>query len=136
MQHIAKYTCQAGAKHRQHCNSLAFLLSSAPLRSSWKQQSLLFDQEEIGNALAVDDMTLVQCSVTSKNLPALQGIPPLPKGAAKTLNQRQRSHYSNVVRKFYLETWYKFVTQHWVHNSDARAYAVTTETQECFGQLL
>lgn len=88
------------------------------------------------NALAVDDMTLVQCSVTWKNLPPLQGIPPPPKGAAKALNQRQRSRYSNVVRNFYLETWYKFVTQHWVHNSDARAYAVTTETRECFGQLL
>lgn len=68
--------------------------------------------------------------------PLKEPLPLLPKVAAEAWNQRQSTHYSNVVRKFYSETWYKFVTQHWVHDSDAGAYAVTTETQECFGQLL
>lgn len=132
VQHRGKCTRQAGGKH---CNSLAFLLSSAPPVQQLEAAVIALWPRR-GNALAADDMTPVQCSVTWKNLPPLQGIPPPPKGAAKALNQRQRSHYSNVVRNFYLETWYKFVTQHWVHNSDARAYAVTTETRECFGQLL
>lgn len=117
--------CAASSGWARHCNSLASLL----MGRSWPRTKREWFSSN-------DSITSAWCSSHFKNLPPPKGIPLLPKGTAETWNQRQSTHYSNVVRKFYSETWYKFVTQHWVHDSDAGAYAVTTETQECFGQLL
>lgn len=74
-----------------------------PMHSSWKQHCYLPRRKR--ECFSSDDsITSAWCSVTSRTCLPPKGTPPLPR-EAKAWNQRQRTHYSNVVRKFYSETW-------------------------------